>query len=82
MLKSGGRWKDMPRHYPPYQTCHRRYQQWCRDGTMEAGLHALAGELRRRGELDLAECYADATFAAAKKGATKSVVRRKAKAPR
>jgi hypothetical protein len=32
-------------------------------------LHALARDLRDRGKLDLAECFIDATFVGAKKGA-------------
>ena len=26
ILRSVARWKDLPGCYPPYQTCHRRYQ--------------------------------------------------------
>ena len=26
--KRGRPWRDMPKEYPPYQTCHRRFQQW------------------------------------------------------
>lgn len=25
-LKTGAHWGDLPRRYPLYQTCHRRYQ--------------------------------------------------------
>ena len=33
VLKSGARWKDLPKSdYPPYQTCHRRFQQWSEAG--------------------------------------------------
>ncbi|WP_448518267.1 transposase, partial [Rhodoflexus sp.] len=28
VLRTGAAWKDLPDRYPPYQTCHRRYQQW------------------------------------------------------
>ena len=27
VLKTGARWSDLPEKYPPYQTCHRRFQQ-------------------------------------------------------
>lgn len=27
ILRTGARWKDLPREYPPYQTCHRRFQR-------------------------------------------------------
>ena len=69
VLRTGAPWKDLPPRYPPYQTCHRRFQAWVRDGTLERVLHALADDLRERGGLDLSECFIDGTFVAAKKGA-------------
>ena len=54
---------------PPYQTCHRRFQRWVRDGTFERVLEALARDLKERGKLDLSECFIDGTFVVAKQGA-------------
>jgi transposase len=34
VLRTGAPWKDLPPCYLPHQTCHRRFQQWCRDGTL------------------------------------------------
>ena len=68
ILRSGARWKDLPERFPPYQTCHRRFQQWSRDGALRNVLEALAEDLRTRGELDLSECFIDGTFIVAKKG--------------
>lgn len=34
VLRTGARWHDMPERYPPYQTCHRRFQQWVRNGVL------------------------------------------------
>ena len=69
ILRSGARWQDLPERFPPYQTCHRRFQQWVRDGTLRSVLEALATDLRERGDLDLSECFIDGTFIVAKKGA-------------
>jgi transposase len=69
ILRSGARWQDLPERFPPYQTCHRRFQQWVRDGTLRSILEALAADLRERGELDCRACFIDATFVVAKKGA-------------
>ncbi len=69
VLRTGAPWKDLPQRYPPYQTCHRRFQHWCRDGTLKRVLHALAEDLYERGVIDLTESFIDATFAGAKKGA-------------
>jgi transposase len=69
VLRTGALWQDLPDRYPSYQTCHRRLQQWVREGTLERLLHALAQDLKERGGLDLSECFIDGTFAPAKKGA-------------
>ena len=69
VLRTGAPWHDLPDRYPPYQTCHRRFQQWQRDGTLTRLLHALGEDLRARGKLDLSETFIDASFSSAKKGA-------------
>ncbi len=68
MLRSGARWKDLPDRFPSYQTCHRRFQRWVRDGTLGRVLQALAEDVQERGGLDLSECFIDGTFIVAKKG--------------
>jgi transposase len=42
ILRSGARWSDLPERFPPYQTCHRRFQQWVRDGRLKKVLETLA----------------------------------------
>jgi transposase len=69
VLRTGAPWHDLPRRYPPYQTCHRRFQQWQRSGRLDKLLQRLAEDLRDRGKIDLSEAFIDATFAGAKKGA-------------
>jgi transposase len=69
ILRTGAQWAELPDCYPPYQTCHRRFQRWVREGTLERILAALAHDLTERGRLDLSECFIDGTFVAAKKGA-------------
>jgi transposase len=71
ILRTGAPWHDLPDRYPPYQTCHRRYQEYSRDGTFKRVLMALAQDLRDRGDLDLSETFIDGTFAPAKKGGAK-----------
>ncbi|MBI5059381.1 IS5 family transposase [candidate division KSB1 bacterium] len=68
VLRTGAPWHDLPDRYPPYQTCHRRFQEYCRNGTFEKVLRSLAEDLRERGGLDLSETFIDGTFAPAKKG--------------
>jgi transposase len=68
ILRTGAPWKDLPERYPPYQTCHRRFQRWIEEGVLSRVLEALAEDLEERGEIDLSECYIDSTFVVAKKG--------------
>jgi transposase len=71
ILGSGAQWSEMPAKYPPYQTCHRRFQQWVRNGKLVEVLGLLARHLHERGKLKLDEAFVDATFASAKKGASR-----------
>ena len=68
ILRTGAQWADLPERYPPYQTCHRRFQQWVRNGTLERILQKLARDLEARGGLDLSESFIDGSFVPAKKG--------------
>ncbi len=68
ILGTGAQWRELPDKYPPFQTCHRRFQQWVRSGKLEKALRLLATHLHDRGKLDLQEAFIDATFRALKKG--------------
>lgn len=68
VCRTGAPWKDMPGKYPSYQTCHRYFQNWNRDGVWDRVLQVLATDLKRRGKIDITECFIDGTFASAKKG--------------
>jgi transposase len=68
ILRTGAQWQELPKKYPPYQTCHRRFQQWVRSGQLNKALRALARELHGHGLLALEEGLLDGTFASAKKG--------------
>lgn len=83
ILRTGAQWAELPRDkFPPYQTCHRRFQRWVREGTLVKALRVLAEDLLARGQLDLAETFIDATFAGAKKGAVLLVQHAAAKGAR
>jgi transposase len=68
ILKTGAQWSHLPPEYPPYQTCHRRFQQWREQGVMQQVVEALARDLHQRGGVDLSECFIDGSFCMAKKG--------------
>jgi transposase len=82
VLGTGAQWRELPEKYPPFQTCHRRFQQWIRSGKLEEALRLLARRLHEQGKLKLDEAFVDATFASAKKGALPSVPPVAARAPK
>ena len=69
ILWTGAPWKALPSEYPPYQTCHRRMQEWIAERVFWRVLKALAEDLRDRGKFDLTEAFVDGTHAGAKRGA-------------
>ena len=72
ILWTGAPWKALPSEYPPYQTCHRRMQEWVAERVFWKILKALAEDLRDRGKIDLTEAFIDGTHAGAKRGALSS----------
>jgi len=82
ILRTGAPWQDLPLRYGPYQTVHRRFQNWVRSGVMEELLVKLAQQLKDAGGLDLKECFVDGTFVPAKKGGDRLEKPSGAKAPR
>lgn len=82
ILRTGARWQDLPDRYPPYQTCHRRFQNWAKNGVFSTILEVLANDLYERGRLDLSECFIDGTFVPAKKGGSVLEKPNGAKGPR
>lgn len=72
VLRSGARWKDLPERYPSPSTCWRRLRDWEASGVWLRAWRALLCELDERQALDWEECFTDASFSPAKKGATQS----------
>ena len=69
VLRSGARWKDLPRSFPSYVTCWRRFVEWSRAGLWDQAWCRLIDPLDRESKVDWKEGFADGTFASAKKGA-------------
>ena len=69
IMRTVAPWKDMPERYPPFQTCHRHFQEWVRTGMFEAILRELVQDMKEWGNLDLTECFIAGNFVIAKKGA-------------
>lgn len=82
VLRTGARWKDLPKSFPSYVTCWRRLAEWTATGLWEKAWRRLLGKLDQQGRLNCAEGFADGTFASAKKGANTSARPVAARAPR
>src|SRR3974390_400497 len=80
--RTGASWQARASRYGPYQTAHRRFQQWRESGVLDGVLWALCEDLLARGQLGLDETFIDATFIGAKKGATALVQHAAAKGAR
>jgi transposase len=82
VMRTGAPWHDLPSRYPSYQTCHRRFQQWCSDGTLESVVVTLRRDLRDRGGIEDIEGFIDGTYVPAKRGAQTSASAVQARRPR
>jgi transposase len=51
-LSDGGRWRNLPAEFGPWQTAYDRFRKWCRDGTWDALLDALRARLHDSGKID------------------------------
>ena len=72
VLRSGARWKDLPKGYPSASTCWRRLQGWEDSDVWLNAWRAFLAELDERGQLNWHEVFADGTFVPAKKGGRRS----------
>ena len=69
VLRNGGRWKALPLGYPSPATCWRRLDEWEEKGVWLDAWRIFLDMLHEQGRLNWEECFADGSFAPAKKGA-------------
>ena len=81
LFNTGARWGDIPEHFPAKSTCHRRFQQWSRDGSWNRLQKALVRKLSKKRVLDLEESFIDGSLIRAKKGVLASAQAVKVRAP-
>jgi transposase len=72
VLRTGAPWEDVPKKYASGSTCWRRLRDWEEQDIWLDIWRAFLAELDKRGQLDWSECFADGSFASAKKGANAS----------
>lgn len=52
ILGTGAPWRDLPKRYGPWQTVHRRFSRYRRDGTFDRILERLQVKLDENGKID------------------------------
>jgi transposase len=72
ILWTGAQWRALPKEYPSPATCWRRLNRWMQEGVWEKAFATFVRRLKRRDQLRWDECFIDAMFAPAKKGALPS----------
>lgn len=82
VLRSGARWRDLPREFGSPSTCHRRLQEWQDQGVGEHIWLQFLGTLDQQGKLDWSQAFLDGSFVSAKKGERTLPMAGKAKAAR
>lgn len=79
ILRTGSPWNALPKEYPAPSTCWRRLRLWEEEGVWERVWQEYLRQLDDKGVLEWEECFIDATFFAAKRGASRSDPRVKGK---
>ena len=79
VARTGAPWWALPREYPSPATCWRWLRRWQQEGVWEKIEQTLLTTLDKRKRIKWEECFIDATFASAKKGALKSAQPARAK---
>lgn len=69
VLKTGCRWRDLPRDYGSPVTAWRRLRRWQEEGVWERIWRTLLSRLDAHGKLDWATAFLDGSFIPAKREA-------------
>ena len=67
--RSGAPWRDMPERYGNWRAAHDRFRRWAEDGTLEAIVRHLQGELDAEGRIDWSQLGAHSTIVQAARAA-------------
>lgn len=68
LLRNGGRWQDLPKHFPSESTCRRRLRKWVETGLLVEVWSRLVDLADELGQINWEQLIADGTFCRAKKG--------------
>jgi transposase len=72
VLKTGCRWRDLPREYGAPVTAWRRLRRWEEEGVWERIWRTILSLLSAQGKLDWKAAFLDGSFVPAKRGDLRS----------
>ena len=72
IIWTGCPWSELPLRYGRKSTVHNRLKEWAQSRLFLSLWQVFLEQLDQRHRIHWEECFLDGTFAAAKKGATKS----------
>ena len=68
-LSDGGRWRNLPKEFGPWQSAYDRFRRWTRRGLWDRTLLRLQARKMRRGEIDWSLFCIDGTVVRAHQSA-------------
>ena len=68
-LADGGRWRNVPKEFGPWQTVYDRFRKWCRNGLWDKILRRLQARTIHRDEIDWSLFCIDGTVVRAHQSA-------------
>jgi transposase len=81
-LSDGGRWRNLPGRFGPWQTASDRFRQWCRNGLWDRILRHLQARKMPPGDSDWSLFGSDGSVARAHQSAAGAAKNKRRKASR
>ena len=78
-LSDGGRWRNLPAEFGPWQTTYDRFRKWCRNGLWDKILRRLQARKMRAGEIDFGLFCIDGTVVRAHQSAAGAAKKKSAR---
>ena len=78
-LADGGRWRNVPKEFGPWQTVYDRFRKWCRNCLWDKILRRLQARKMRAGEIDFGLFCIDGTVVRAHQSAAGAAKKKSAR---
>lgn len=82
ILCTGAPWRDLPSHYPPYQSVYHRFRYYQKHGILEQVIEMLLQKASKNRKVQLALICIDGSYIRAHRHAAGALKKTKTKAPK